>query len=170
MSWPPKWLPDHAVVGIGVFLLVGALVVATKKLYEQRRVNPEVLKKGASLVKRAAKHAAKSQQSRNPLMALEEATTGQAYLQVARSLAPDLDLEKSTGLPMDEFSEQIDELESRNRDRLMKLSPQLSALLTNPIRRPRNRQASPESTTRPPIPGGSSGDHMFTSFSTSVGQ
>jgi len=124
MEWSKK-LPQHSAVGVGVFLLITLIVVLSKKLYEKRGTNPEVLKKGATCVKRAASHAVSAQQMNNPLLAFSKAHQALAYLKIARELALDDELSESTRIPLDELREDVEREEQRARDRILKLCPQV---------------------------------------------
>jgi hypothetical protein len=125
MEWTKK-LPEHAAVGVGVFLLVLILVTLSKKLYEQRRTNPAVLKKGAICVRRASDHAIIAQQVKNPLLALTKANYALAYLSIARDLALDDELSQATNIPIEELQEDVEREEQKARDRILKLCPHLA--------------------------------------------
>jgi len=157
MEWTKK-LPQHAGVGLGVFLLVALVVGLSKKLYEKRGTDPAVLRKGASCVKKAANQALSAQQMKNPLMALAKANQALAYLKIARELALDSELAEVTRIPLDELREDVEREEQRARDRILKLCPQVGvrtrAGVNAGYQTRRQTPADATNTIRPPVASG----------------
>ena len=91
---------------------------STKNALDQRALK--------DLIKSSAQWNLRSSQDSNPAIALMNAYYAMAYLNVARSLGSDDEIEKNTGTNIDTFSKDIEKAQSASLQRLSKSCPSIT--------------------------------------------
>ena len=87
--------------------------------------SPKVAKELVTLVKTAARWSAVSDQDSNPMLKLLHATYASAYINAARSLASDADLERVSKVRIDELFSQVGSQQQAAIQKVGTLAPSL---------------------------------------------
>lgn len=141
-------LPKHAFLGLGVFLIVVVIVILSKKIYENEKTDPAMIKKGSSFIKQSTNAIEISQSSSNPIIALQQANYALAYFNAARELAEDRELKECTKVSLNELKDNIERQEKMTKDMIQRqqLPPKLHTIPNVP--------QFQQMQVRPPIPQG----------------
>ena len=118
-----SFLPRYFLLGLGTLTVILLFSFVSKRYYENEGHNPVLLKKASDLLKQSADWTFSAQQAQNPVLAMTHANYGAAYLNMARHLATDKDLEAYTGVPVKDLREDVVREERRARQRLLARCP-----------------------------------------------
>lgn len=111
-----KWI-------VGGFVVVIALWMVSQNKNKRNALESRALK---DLVKSSAQWNARAQQDTNPLIGLMNSNYAMAYLNVARSVGSDADIEKSTGAAVDELLKEVEATQSRAMQKLTMACPAMT--------------------------------------------
>lgn len=110
------------------YILVGLLVVGVLYMILGHKTSRNALEVRAlkDLVKSSAQWATRSVQDTSPLVALMNANYAMAYLNVARSVGSDADIEKHTGAAVDELLNDVEATQTNAIQRLALACPAIT--------------------------------------------
>ena len=111
-----KWI-------LGAFCLVIVAWMLSSTWVAKNALDARALK---DLVKSASQWNSRSVQDANPLISLMNANYAMAYLNVARSVGSDADIEKHTGAAVDELIKDIESTQSRAIQRVTSSCPSVT--------------------------------------------
>lgn len=111
-----KWI-------LGAFVIVIVLWIFSQNKNKRNALESRALK---DLVKSSAQWNARAQQDTNPLIGLMNSNYAMAYLNVARSVGSDADIEKSTGAAVDELLKEVESTQSRAMQKLTMACPAMT--------------------------------------------
>jgi hypothetical protein len=117
-----------ASLSIFKWILVGLLIVVVLWMFSQNKNRRNALDTRAlkDLVKSSAQWNARAQQDTNPLIGLMNSNYAMAYLNVARSLGSDTDIEKHTSAAVDELLKEVEGTQSRAMQKLTMACPAMT--------------------------------------------
>lgn len=107
---------------------MGLLIVVVLWMFSQNKNRRNALDTRAlkDLVKSSAQWNARAQQDTNPLIGLMNSNYAMAYLNVARSLGSDTDIEKHTSAAVDELLKEVEGTQSRAMQKLTMACPAMT--------------------------------------------
>jgi hypothetical protein len=106
----------------GVILIIGLWIVSQNKTH-RNALDTRALK---DLVKSSAQWNARAQQDTNPLIGLMNSNYAMAYLNVARSLGSDSEIERHTSAAVDELIKEVEGTQSRAMQKLTMACPAMT--------------------------------------------
>lgn len=92
-----------AALGLIVLVIIMSLIVGASTT-ETRKPSKHFDKRLRELVAEAGRWSDTSKSDTNPLLSVVHATYGSAYLNVARTMASDVDIERACNIRLDEFA------------------------------------------------------------------
>ena len=105
------------------FIIIMVIWVFVSSKNTRNALDSRALK---DLIKSATQWNTRSIQDKNPIIGLMNANYAMAYLNVARSVGSDVEIEKTTGLSIDDLLKDIEKTQTEAIDKLTSSCPTLS--------------------------------------------